>query len=151
MLCTHKTASSASLVIQKFVPTLLTHISPNSRPFLVGIVSTTTSPTTPRRSIPTQQPPPRHPHQPVHATPSPQQPSNHHSTPQTRRPTSLPTLNANDTIATAPGTHNEPPTLHHLEPHPKHTNNRRPPPQPHINRPNTQQKDFVQQGATPQT
>ena len=39
MLCTHKTASSASLVIQKFVPTLLTHISPNSRPFLVGIVS----------------------------------------------------------------------------------------------------------------
>ena len=30
---------SASLVIQKFVPTLLTHISPNSRPFLVGIVS----------------------------------------------------------------------------------------------------------------
>ena len=39
MLCTHKTASSASLVIQKFVPTLLTHFSPNSRPFLVGIVS----------------------------------------------------------------------------------------------------------------
>ena len=35
----HKTASSASLVIQKFVPTLLTHISLNSRPFLVGIVS----------------------------------------------------------------------------------------------------------------
>ena len=35
----HKTASSASLVIQKSVPTLLTHISPNSRPFLVGIVS----------------------------------------------------------------------------------------------------------------
>ena len=30
---------SASLVIQEFVPTLLTHISPNSRPFLVGIVS----------------------------------------------------------------------------------------------------------------
>ena len=39
MLGMHKTASSASLVIQKFVPTLLTHISPNSRPFLVGIVS----------------------------------------------------------------------------------------------------------------
>ena len=39
MLCTHKTASSASLVVQKFVPALLTHISPNSRPFLVGIVS----------------------------------------------------------------------------------------------------------------
>ena len=30
---------SASLVIHKFVPTLLTHLSPNSRPFLVGIVS----------------------------------------------------------------------------------------------------------------
>ena len=30
---------SASLVIQKFVPTLLTHLSPNSHPFLVGIVS----------------------------------------------------------------------------------------------------------------
>ena len=62
-----------------------------------------------------------------------------------------PNPNANDTIATAPGTHNEPPTLHHLEPHPKHTNNRQTPPQPHITRPNTQQIDFVQQGATPQT
>ena len=53
MLCTHKTASSASLVIQKFVPTLLTHISPNSRPFLVGIVSIIfefTAPGTPQQN-----------------------------------------------------------------------------------------------------
>ena len=38
MLCTHKTTSSASLVL-KFVLSSTTHISTNSRPFLVGIVS----------------------------------------------------------------------------------------------------------------
>ena len=38
MLCTHKTTSSASLVL-KFVLSSTTHISTNSHPFLVGIVS----------------------------------------------------------------------------------------------------------------
>ena len=38
MLCTYKTTSSASLVL-KFVLSSTTHISTNSHPFLVGIVS----------------------------------------------------------------------------------------------------------------
>ena len=38
MLCTHKTTSSASLVL-KFVLSSTTHFSTNSHPFLVGIVS----------------------------------------------------------------------------------------------------------------
>ena len=38
MLCMHKTTSSASLVL-KFVLSSTTHISTNSHPFLVGIVS----------------------------------------------------------------------------------------------------------------
>ena len=86
----------------------------------------------------------------MHARTYPLHPSIHHSTQQTRRPTSLPTLNANDTIATAPGPHNATPPLPKLEQHPKHTNKRQTPPQPRINRPNTPQTNSVRQGAPPQ-